>query len=51
LPDRPENTPYAVKLDVDDITGLKGILQATRRYVSLDRSGSAITVIPEEAFT
>lgn len=50
-PDNTADTPYWVKLNVDDITDLRTTLNENEdKYVYLDLSGSTITEIPNEAF-
>jgi hypothetical protein len=46
------STPYTVKLDVADITGIRDALgnAAGNKYVILDLSGSTITDIPNQTF-
>ncbi|MDR2575756.1 MAG: leucine-rich repeat domain-containing protein [Treponema sp.] len=54
LTSQPANTaetPYTVKLNVNDISTIRTTLNnATDKYVYLDLSGSTITTIPENAF-
>jgi len=53
LENQPENTvatPYVVKLNVSDITGIGIALNTADRYVNLNLSGSTITSIPDETF-
>lgn len=42
-----ETTPYAVRLNTRDLSGIRGALWNDSKYVSLDLSGSTFTVIGE----
>jgi hypothetical protein len=51
IPDNTPETPYRVKLNVNDISGIRlRLLDNASKYVYLDLSDSAITSIGEEAF-
>jgi hypothetical protein len=51
-PDNTTRTPYNVKLNVSNLSGIKDVLlNAPQKYVYLDLSGSIVTTIPENDLT
>jgi hypothetical protein len=46
-----QRRPYAISLNVSDLGGIKETLEENNtKYISLDFSGSTITIIPEMVF-
>jgi len=50
LPPNTPSTPYTVKLNVSDLSGIKDILAKSGKYVNLDFSGSSFNFVPDRAF-